>query len=408
MKNKKILIAGAAVVLLVLILALAIPSVLKSNRYKQGLSYFNHGLYSEAIERFSGLERYKDSSAYLDYCLLQQAVQAQNWEKIPAIADRIPDFLDTSSYRILGEGYELYKGGKLKDALEKVREVSDLSAGKTLAEKIENAYTDSVKKAAEKAWEEGRYADALAAAEEGLALVEDEDLQELRGISLERVRSDLYYDAMDAIHRQEFEEAEKLFTELGDYQDSAEILKHLQAGEKGQMYLDTMYNFRGTSREMAERYREIGDYADAPEKAESYEQQVKEADYNQAMSYMNYGDWEEAAALLKPLSGYEDSDLQLRICEDAVLAEAYEEAVRLQEWEETEEALEKFEALGDYKDSYLRAQDCRQLLRERDYEAALAALEEGDEETAAGLFASLGDYRDSSIYLAWIEGGEGE
>jgi len=100
-------------------------------------------------------------------------------------------------------------------------------------------------------------------------------------------------------------------------------------------------------------YSSLGDYQDSAEK-------LKECRYQQACAALELGDYERAVLLFQQLGEYQDSQEKIRESQ-------YREAVALFDEGEYEVAQWRFEALGDYEDSADRLARCRT-------ELALAAL----------------------------------
>lgn len=119
----------------------------------------------------------------------------------------------------------------------------------------------------------------------------------------------------------------------------------------------------------------LGEYSDASDMA-------KECKYQKALDMMERGDLEKAELAFTVLGDYSDSPRQLTECR-------YRAAVALKESGELEAAESAFIKLGDYKDS------AEQLSRVR-YIRAVNALAAGDTEKAEQMFLELCGYSDAA------------
>ena len=140
-----------------------------------------------------------------------------------------------------------------------------------------------------------------------------------------------YNKAMKAYDNGEYAEARDLFAELGDYEDSAKMVK------------DCDYR-------IAKRAMDNEDYEAALktfEKLDDYKESKElalECKYGLALAMMDEGEYEDAVELLTEIADYEDASEQLQECDYQLALEAIEAG-------ENDAAMEKLTALGDYKDS---------------------------------------------------------
>lgn len=140
-----------------------------------------------------------------------------------------------------------------------------------------------------------------------------------------------YNKAMKAYDNGEYAEARDLFTELGDYEDSAKMAKDCDY-RIAKKALD-QEDFE-TALELFEK---LDDYKESEELA-------LECKYGLALAMMDEGEYEDAAELLTEIADYEDASEQLQECDYQLALEAIEAG-------ENDAAMEKLTALGDYKDS---------------------------------------------------------
>ncbi|MDR2513680.1 MAG: zinc ribbon domain-containing protein [Christensenellaceae bacterium] len=128
----------------------------------------------------------------------------------------------------------------------------------------------------------------------------------------------------------------------------------------------------------------LGSYEDAATLYESCENSLA---YDRAAALMSAGSYEEAAEAFAALSGYEDAAAR---AEECLQAKSYVEATTLLAAEDYAKAYELFRPLGSYKDALLLAKDCQNALG---YQEATAAMAAGDYSLAQELLEGLADQR---------------
>lgn len=184
-----------------------------------------------------------------------------------------------------------------------------------------------------------------------------------------------YRNAVTAMEASQWDTAITAFTDMADYRDAPELLKHcryqaaleqLAAGDEASLVA------------ARDAFLSLAGYEQAEEKAQ-------EAEYQRAELFLNGGDTASASALYTLLDGYRDSDDKLKEC-------AYIDACRLMASKSWQEALDGFRALGEYKDSALQVEDAV-------YQLALAAVEGGDPDAAMALLAEIPEYNDAPDLL---------
>ena len=163
-------------------------------------------------------------------------------------------------------------------------------------------------------------------------------------------------------------EAEKLFTQLADYKESAELKKQASYG-LGEVYLAA-----DRYEDAAEKYQALGDYRDCADK-------LKETTYRQAKALMESSNYQAARVLFSGLNGYSDAADQVQVC-------SYELAQGYMENGQYQKALDELYALGDYEDSDEIAKQALYALAE---EHAAA----GEYEEAGNKYLMAGDYSDA-------------
>lgn len=381
-----------------------------SNNYRHALTYVEEGMYEEAAAKFSALGGYRDSSEYTEYCLMKQAAQKQDWMTVGQYAEHIAYFLDTSKYAELSKGNRLYKEGKLNEAIECLQAIEGLSEADSLCEEVKSEYANIWVFTVQNEVNNEEWERAFSDAEDALVLCDDERLKKLRDSSKSVLDKRDYDSAVAEIRRGNYGAAADLLRALEGYEDSQELLRHVEAGEKGWRYLDAVLYSGNDLYELADLFAAAGDYEDAAEKKAEYEEKAHQTDYEQAMLYMDEKSWEEAEDLLETLQGYEDSELQLLVCRNEQKEDVYQQATSRMQQGLYEEAEEIFKTLDEYKDSKVQLQICVTEISEKNYQNAVENYQQGDIDEAYDIFAGLNDYKDSNIYCRWIEneGGAGK
>lgn len=159
----------------------------------------------------------------------------------------------------------------------------------------------------------------------------------------------------------------KYFEELGDYSDSAERIKKyndekesLEKEEKYISAIDAMND--GEYLSALSEFKKISGYKDSDEK-------YKECLYAYAVEQYDLGKYRYAEYYFEMLGDYKDSQEKLKITSElADEAEKnnkiYKEAADLLMYNNYLEAAEKFKSLGDYKDSAEKAKEAEQLYQD--------------------------------------------
>ncbi len=117
--------------------------------------------------------------------------------------------------------------------------------------------------------------------------------------------------------------------------------------------------------------------------------------YNDAISLMENGKYDEAMTAFDALDGYKDSDEQIKACRDAIKEIDYNRAIDLMDSGELEEAIEIFEKLEGYKFSATYAVNCKSAVSENEYARAIELMDSYNYSEAEAIFVKLGNYRSS-------------
>lgn len=211
------------------------------------------------------------------------------------------------------------------------------------------------------------------------------DSLDLIGVTIEEKEeyclSQQYQSALAFRAAGNYEEAVKIFLELGDYSDSAEQIyetkyqKALALGKEGD------YDSAVTI------LQSLGDYSDSKE-------QIYEAKYRKAMLLKEKEDYEEAIAIFRELGDYKDSADNVEQCMTAWKDPGFQKAERLFNKKKYEEALTIYESLGNYKDSAEKVKSCKEEIKELKYQEAERLQKNEQYDEAIAIYQELGNYKD--------------
>lgn len=122
--------------------------------------------------------------------------------------------------------------------------------------------------------------------------------------------------------------------------------------------------------------------------------------YSHAVSLMEKGSFDEAAAAFEEMGDYKDAPEKIWECWElkaqARLEAAYQDAVALRENKEYDEAISAFTKLGNYRDSTIQ-------ISETKYQKALDLKESEEYDEALSIFNEISDYSDSDEQIKEIE-----
>ena len=225
----------------------------------------------------------------------------------------------------------------------------------------------------------------------------------------------------------DYASAELLFSQLGEYADSADYALYcagLDALDRGDFELaradfELVAPFKSSERYLTyieaflledenqldaalALWEELGSFEDSVELAAHLRALIPSEDIAHARALMAAGRYEQAKGILESLNGYGESAELLADCDAALLRAAYDRAEALYASGRFEEALSAFEALGDSLDAAQRALDCRAAM----YDALEEAFPRASLATAPALidgYTEMEDYGDSTQRLLELE-----
>ncbi len=136
-------------------------------------------------------------------------------------------------------------------------------------------------------------------------------------------------------------------------------------------------------------FSQLGDYQDSKELL----MQCQEGVYVQADKLLRDGKLDAAIAGFTALGSYKDSPDKILQCQQE---QRYLEACGLLERKEYDQALAIFDLLGNYKDTMAKVQECQ---LGKQYAQAAALAQQGDYAAACTILSALGDYQDAPALL---------
>lgn len=334
-------------------------------RYRQAARALESGQYDSAKEQFLALDDYQDSQRMAMECDYQAAMSALQggtytslrtaWAGFDALADYQDSAAKAQEARYI-YAEKLLAAGSYQEAIDLYDQVS--SYGDARMKRSQALYDW-----ASRLMNDGDYE---AAREKFLSLGAYQNAEA-------NARECLYLPAEAALESDP-EKAIALFSQLGDYRDSALKLQsaYYAAGNKyyDQQDYDTAASF----------FLQAGDYSDAYRRAAG-------CLYTPALNLFNSGDYLAASEMLEKISGFQDSKEILARC-------YYNLGLALLEEKAYDGARGYFESAADILPE---AEEAR---KESIYLPALELLENGLETDALTLFSSIPGYKDADAYAS--------
>ncbi len=152
-------------------------------------------------------------------------------------------------------------------------------------------------------------------------------------------------------------------------------------------------------------FEKLNGYKDSEDKVDECETLILENRYQAAVSLLNENKYAEAIAAFEALDGYKDSATKITACRTAILENEYQSALSLMNAENYEDAISAFEKLNGYKDSEDKIVECETHILENSYQSALALMNAGKYEEAIAAFNPLIGYKDSATKVSECEAG---
>lgn len=232
-----------------------------------------------------------------------------------------------------------------------------------------------------------------------------------------------YHQAQLYLGSGDFTSAASMFTQLGEYEDSADyalycaaldalrngnlpvaranmaLLAPFKSSQRYLQYIDALaLEQQGKLEEALAVFTMLGSFEDSLAHAESLRTAIPERDLANARALMGASRWEQALTTLEKLAGYGESERLAAQCRDSIARAAYDQAVRLYDEGQYQDALTAFEALGGLLDSPARARMCRGAMYAQ-LEEAYAAASLSNAQSLMDAYAEMEDYQASPLRL---------
>ncbi len=306
-----------------------------SAEYRRGLSLYNNESYEEAAVIFETLGKYEQSTTYLgkcemellrqDYYAARELVKAGAYEEAVAMFEALDGFSDSDE--------------RAEDARAVLAEQAALEAEKMAYEQgLSLKASGDLRGAIEAFIESGDYSDGT---EQIYDMVLILDMQTI------------YEQAQTAKDEKEYETAYWLFTELGDFENSALLAVDMDEAIKSTRY-ETALSLKQQDPCMAYiLFASINGYEDSQMQADQLLETIdQETLYEVTDVLAQAGDFKNAALGFEALAGYEDSEQRM---EEAILnaqrSDDYNHALYLRQIRQEEEANAIFASLGTFQNA---------------------------------------------------------
>ena len=193
-----------------------------------------------------------------------------------------------------------------------------------------------------------------------------------------------------------YDSAEKLFIELGDFEDSASRAEEAVLAQKASEYdkAEALLK-KGKIEEAIAAFHALGDYKDCKARIEEIIEAQNSEAYNNALSLLAQKRYDDAINAFANLGDYKDSREKIEEVVEAQKAAAYESALFLYEQKKYDDAITAFTDLGDYGDSKEKVKEVEEAKKAAAYENALSLLKLKNYDDAINAFLSLDGYKDS-------------
>ena len=135
-------------------------------------------------------------------------------------------------------------------------------------------------------------------------------------VSLTGCDSSDYKKATSLYDEGKYEEAAAMFAELGDYENSAEMVNVCKYTQAAKLLEEKEYEAAKAI------FVELGDYADSVDFS-------KECSYQHAEALLTEGNYEEAVAIYESIPGYLDAEDKITACKKEIMYAQYGEVIQL-------------------------------------------------------------------------------
>ena len=205
-----------------------------------------------------------------------------------------------------------------------------------------------------------------------------------------------YKEAEEALNKGDYDTAEKLFKNLGDFSDSSSRVEDAVEARNADLYKQAEKRLAENDLDGAQDiFEKLGGYSDSSTRVEGIIEIRNNNQYKQAELKLEDNDLDGAQEIFEKLGGYSDSEQRVKEIIEKRNQNTYKEAEEALEKKDYDKAEQLFIELGDYSDASNRVQDVVDARNQDTYEQAILQFDSENYEEAQALFASLGDYLDA-------------
>ena len=305
---KKTAVRKAALIL-ALCLLLPVTGCTQSNqgKYESAQKLLGEGKYDQAVEAFSQIEDYENSSKYIMYIKAIQLAEKGEYELGIASLQTLSDFKDSAlmaqyyTARAYEDEMNYESAAEIYKTMATFRDCGERYAA--IPAKIqERTYNEALVLE-----EEQDYESAAAIYQ---SMPDYKDCAERYAANIDRLLGPEYDKALALEAAQDYEAAADIYQTMLDYKDCAERYAAIPTKIQERIYnsaMELMHKLKYT--EARKLLLDIQDYSDV-------ETQLKECDYQLAIIDENNGNLINAYIVFSKLNGYKDADERVRRYED--------------------------------------------------------------------------------------------
>ena len=351
---KKTAVRKAALIL-ALCLLLPVTGCTQSNqgKYESAQKLLGEGKYDQAIEAFSQIEDYENSSKYIMYIKAIQLAEKGEYELGIASLQTLGDFKDST---LMARYYTA------------------------------RAYEDEM--------------DYESAADIYKTMATFRDCGERYAAIPAKIQERTYNEALALEEEQDYESAADIYQSMPDYKDCAERYAAIPAKIQERTYNQALALEEKQDYEAAaDIYQSMPDYKDCAERYAAIPAKIQERTYNQALALEEKQDYEAAADIYQSMLDYKDCAERYAENLDRILGPDYDKALALEAAQDYEAAADIYRNMLDYKDCAERYAAIPAKIQERIYNSAMELMHKSKYTEARKLLLDLQDYSDVETQL---------
>ena len=389
---------------------LLLSSCAKSDaaKYTDAQKLLTQGKYSEAVEAFSEIENYEDSSKYIMYVKAVQLAEGGQHELAISSLKSLKDFKDSEllvvyynarryeaeqQYEDAAEIYESI--ATFKDSAARFAALPDLILRREFAEAemyLANENTDSAVYLLEDLSDQ-QYRDSETRMLQDIYDLAEKSLQEAKSLSAAQIFEILaargYKDSenrmKDSLHAYAIAEMEKGEYSTAEY--TLRALKFENYAPAEETLKECLYRWaiqNASSGDYAAAYSQftgLQDYKESRARAKEYEEK-----YAAAVTLLLEGNYDDAYTAFTGLKNYSDSA-------EKAQESIYQKGLSLLVNKQYDQAAEVFASLGAYSDSV-------EMVKESAYQKGKALADSQRYAEAAAILIGIKDYKDTASLIA--------